>query len=161
MQKTTALVVALAAGAAAFRAPQTLARTTRRPMLENGGNFGQVFYMGYEYEAPNGLSGVLPENVYEVALKKPCGIVFEELDVNFARGVKVIELVEGGNADQSGKVRADDVLVGVSAVRFIGAKFERNIYDATKMDFDSVVDAIGSNEGKWNCKEVFLQFKRE
>jgi hypothetical protein len=160
MQKTTALVVALAAGAAAFRAPQTLARTTRRPMLENGGNFGQVFYMGYEYEAPNGLSGVLPDGVYEVALKKPCGIVFEELDVNFARGVKVIELVEGGNADASGKVQADDVLVGVSAVRFIGAKFERNIYDATKMDFDSVVDAIGSNEEKWNCKEVFLQFKR-
>ena len=68
--------------------------------------------------------------------------------------------VGGGNAAASGAVQAEDLLVGVSAVRFVGAKFERNMYDATKMDFDTVVDAIGSNEEKWNCNEVFLQFKR-
>ena len=116
--------------------------------------------MGYEYAPPNGLGAKLPDGVYEVALEKPCGIVFEELDPNFARGVKVLELVEGGNAAASGAVQAEDLLVGVSAVRFVGAKFERNMYDATKMDFDTVVDAIGSNEEKWNCNEVFLQFKR-
>ena len=160
MHKTAALVVALAALTNAFQAPQTRARTTRRHMLNNGGNFGQVFYMGYEYAPPNGLGAKLPDGVCEVALQKPCGIVFEELDPNFARGVKVLELVEGGNAAASGAVQAEDLLVGVSAVRFVGAKFERNMYDATKMDFDTVVDAIGSNEEKWNCNEVFLQFKR-
>ena len=98
MHKAAALVVALAACAEAFQAPQTHARTTRRHMLNNGGNFGQVFYMGYRYEPPNGLGAKLPDGVYEVALPKPCGIVFEELDPNFARGVKVLELVEGGNA---------------------------------------------------------------
>ena len=160
MHKAAAVLVALAALTDAFQAPQTHARTTRRHMLNNGGNFGQVFYMGYEYAPPNGLGAKLPDGVYEVALQKPCGIVFEELDPNFARGVKVLELVEGGNAAASGAVQAEDLLVGVSAVRFVGAKFERNMYDATKMDFDTVVDAIGSNEEKWNCNEVFLQFKR-
>ena len=160
MHKAAAVLVALAALTDAFQAPQTRARTTRRHMLNNGGNFGQVFYMGYEYAPPNGLGAKLPDGVYEVALQKPCGIVFEELDPNFARGVKVLELVEGGNAAASGAVQAEDLLVGVSAVRFVGAKFERNMYDATKMDFDTVVDAIGSNEEKWNCNEVFLQFKR-
>ena len=162
MHKAKALVIALAAVADAFRPPArgTAAPMTRRDMLNNGGNFGQVFYMGYEYAPPNGLGAKLPDGVYEVALQKPCGIVFEELDPNFARGVKVLELVEGGNAAASGAVQAEDLLVGVSAVRFVGAKFERNMYDATKMDFDTVVDAIGSNEEKWNCNEVFLQFKR-
>ena len=110
------------------------------------------------YEPPNGLGAKLPDGVYEVALPKPCGIVFEELDPNFARGVKVLELVEGGNAQKSGAVQAEDLLVGVSAVRFVGAKFERNMYDATKMDFDTVVDAIGSR--KVELQRVFLQFKR-
>ena len=162
MHKAAALLVALAAVADAFQPPArgTAAPMTRRDMLNNGGNFGQVFYMGYEYAPPNGLGAKLPDGVYEVALPKPCGIVFEELDPNFARGVKVLELVAGGNAQKSGAVQAEDLLVGVSAVRFVGAKFERNMYDATKMDFDTVVDAIGSNEEKWNCNEVFLQFKR-
>jgi hypothetical protein len=28
------------------------------------------------------------------------------------------------------------------------------------MNFDTVVDAIGSNQEQWQCNEVFLQFKR-
>ena len=125
MHKAAALVVALAALTDAFQAPQTHARTTRRHMLNNGGNFGQVFYMGYRYEPPNGLGAKLPDGVYEVALPKPCGIVLEELDPNFARGVKVLELVEGGNAQKSGAVQPG-LLVGVSAVRFVGP-FERAV----------------------------------
>ena len=160
MHKAAALVVALAACAEAFQAPQTHARTTRRHMLNNGGNFGQVFYMGYRYEPPNGLGAKLPDGVYEVALPKPCGIVFEELDPNFARGASRCWNWSRAATPKSGAVQAEDLLVGVSAVRFVGAKFERNVYDATKMDFDTVVDAIGSNEEKWNCNEVFLQFKR-
>ena len=49
MHKAAALVVALAALTDAFQAPQTRARTTRRHMLNNGGNFGQVFYMAVSY----------------------------------------------------------------------------------------------------------------
>ena len=62
MHKTAALVVALAAVADAFRPPArgTTAPMTRRDMLNNGGNFGQVFYMGYEYAPPNGLGAQLP-----------------------------------------------------------------------------------------------------
>ena len=167
--------------------------------------------------------------------------MFEELDPNFPRGVKVLELVEGGNAEASGKIAPEDLLVAVTAVRFVGAKrapartrlvaaaattrrrrggdaaaastqpgpadsrrgpaaecrpdnsdgrvaapprgatrtfrvrwarrrqrgassprrrFERNLYDATKMGFDNVVEAIGSNEEKWQCQDVILQFRR-
>ena len=62
MHKNGALIVALAAVADAFRPPArgTTAPMTRRDMLNNGGNFGQVFYMGYEYAPPNGLGAQLP-----------------------------------------------------------------------------------------------------
>ena len=33
------------------------------------------------------------------------------------------------------------------------------MFDSTKMDFDTVVDAIGSNEPKFDCYDVVLQFK--
>mmetsp|Transcript_9860 Transcript_9860/g.29492 ORF Transcript_9860/g.29492 Transcript_9860/m.29492 type:complete len:168 (-) Transcript_9860:24-527(-) len=159
----TACLAALLAATASFQphAPTpSAAPLTRRHMLGNAGNFGDVFYMGYEYAAPNGLGGELPEGVFEVALERPCGIVFEELSGAFPRGVKIVDLVEGGNAAAAGTLEVGDELVALSAVRFSGAKFERNLYDATKMDFDTVVDAIGSNEEKWNCPDVLLQFKR-
>ena len=62
MNKAAALIVALAAVTDAFRPPArgTTAPMTRRDMLNNGGNFGQVFYMGYEYAPPNGLGAQLP-----------------------------------------------------------------------------------------------------
>mmetsp|Transcript_36735 Transcript_36735/g.112404 ORF Transcript_36735/g.112404 Transcript_36735/m.112404 type:complete len:253 (-) Transcript_36735:59-817(-) len=160
--KLSVAALGLALTSHAF-APATSPRPqkmTRRNMLENGGNFGSIQYLGYRYEPPNGLGGVIDDGVTEVALKKPCGIVFEELDPNFPRGVKVLELVEGGNAEASGKIAPEDLLVAVTAVRFVGAKFERNLYDATKMGFDNVVEAIGSNEEKWQCQDVILQFRR-
>lgn len=123
-------------------------------------DFGDVFYMGAEYAYPNGPKEPLKAGVFEVALKKPCGIVFEEIDAVFPRGVKVLSLVEGGNAESSGAIQAGDKLVAVSAIRFIGAKYERDMFDATQMDFDKVVEAIGSNEEKWRCPDVILQFTR-
>ena len=48
MHKAAALVVGIAAFANAFQAPQTHRGGRRGDMLNNGGNFGQVFYMGYE-----------------------------------------------------------------------------------------------------------------
>ena len=88
---------------------------------------------------------------YEVALARPLGIVFEEIGTAAQpRGVKVIDV--GGNAAASGKVSIGDVLVGVTAVRYIGGEYlgkarpERDIFPAGQMDFDTVVDAISSNE---------------
>ena len=88
---------------------------------------------------------------YEVALARPLGIVFEEIGTAAQpRGVKVIDV--GGNAAASGKVSVGDVLVGVTAVRYIGGEYlgkarpERDIFPAGQMDFDTVVDAISSNE---------------
>ena len=88
---------------------------------------------------------------YEVALARPLGIVFEEIGTaSQPMGVKVIDI--GGNAAASGKVSVGDVLVGVTAVRYIGGEYlgkarpERDIFPASQMDFDTVVDAISSNE---------------
>ena len=165
MARSSAVVVALLVGAVgaltAPRSPQRHHAGVARNMLGDGGNFGDVFYMGYEYAPPNGLGGELPEGVFEVALKKPCGIVFEEIGTDASpKGVKVIDLVADGNADKSGAVAVDDVLVALSAVRFSGAKSERNLFPADRMDFDTVVEAIGSNKEEWRCNEVYLQFKR-
>ena len=35
------------------------------------------------------------------------------------------------------------------------------MFDCTKWGFDTVVDAIGSNEEKFECYDVILQFSRE
>eukprot|EP00567_Pseudictyota_dubia_P011517 CAMPEP_0197446080 /NCGR_PEP_ID=MMETSP1175-20131217/11125_1 /TAXON_ID=1003142 /ORGANISM="Triceratium dubium, Strain CCMP147" /LENGTH=231 /DNA_ID=CAMNT_0042977143 /DNA_START=70 /DNA_END=762 /DNA_ORIENTATION=+ len=100
----------------------------------------------------------LPDGVYEVSMKKPLGIVFEEVDAG--RGVYVTDLVEGGNAEVQGTVQKGDVLIGVTAVKVIGAKWERRLIPAKDLDFDTVVGAIGSNEDRWGCQNVILQFAR-
>jgi len=151
------LLAASVAAALVPPAPARARRTAPRRRVEFP-NFGDVFYMGAEYEYPNGPREPLPEGTWEIALKRPCGIVFEERDGR--RGVEVAEVVDGGNAAAQGSLRAGDVLVGVSAIRCIGAKFQREMFDATDMDFETVVEAIGSNEPKWKCEDVLLQFTR-
>lgn len=100
----------------------------------------------------------LPKGVYEVCMTKPLGIVFEEIEAG--KGVFVQELVEGGLAELQGKVQPGDVLVGVTAVKVVGAKYERRLIPARKFDFDTAVGAIGSNEPKWGCDDVMLMFER-
>ncbi|KAL7487737.1 hypothetical protein ACHAW6_013310 [Cyclotella cf. meneghiniana] len=100
----------------------------------------------------------LPKGVYEVPLAKPCGILFEEIDVN--RGVFIADLVEGGNAARQGILQKGDVLVGVTAIRVAGAKWERRLLPARNFGFDLVVNAIGSNEQKWGCNNVILMVER-
>jgi hypothetical protein len=100
----------------------------------------------------------LPKGVYEVSLQKPLGIVFEEIEVG--KGVFVQELVEGGNAERSGKIQPGDILVAVTAVKIVGARWERRLIPARKFDFDTVVGAIGSNEEKWSCFDVVCMFER-
>jgi hypothetical protein len=113
--------------------------------------FGDSFYSGAE--AP------LPDGTYEVALKKPLGINFEE-NAYPKLGVTVIGLVPDGNAERSGTIAVGDYLVGVTAIKFNGAKWERQMFNCKKWDFDTVVDAIMSNEEKFYCEDVILQFER-
>ena len=118
----------------------------------------------------------LPENVYEVLIERPLGIGFEELgpvfgkngvtvstvvsDSNTDKGTQVMKNVGGTNKAVDGKVVAGDNLVGVTAIQFIGAKWERKMFDCRKWSFDTVVDAIGSNEEKFISDFVILQFER-
>lgn len=103
---------------------------------------------------------VLPEGVYERRLARPAplGIVFEEREVG-GGGVFVKELFEDGNAKRLG-VEEGDELVGVTAIKVVGAKWERRLLPCSDWSFDMVLGAIGSNEPKWNCEDVVLMFKR-
>jgi hypothetical protein len=100
----------------------------------------------------------LPKGLSEVKLKKPLGIVFEEFDNG--PGVFVKDLVAGGNAAKSGLVQIGDMLVGITAVKVVGAKYERRMIPARKFDFDTMVGAIGSNEERFSCSDVVLMLER-
>jgi len=100
----------------------------------------------------------LPKGVYEIVLPKPLGIVFEEVELG--RGVYVCDLVEGGVAERQGFIEKDDVLIGITAIKIVGAKYERRLIPAKDLSFDTIVSAIGSNESKWGCDNVVLQFAR-
>ena len=79
----------------------------------------------------------LPKGVYEVKLNGPLGIVFEEID--FGKGLFVKDLVEGGNAAKQGTIELDDVLIGLTAVKVVGAKFERRLLPTFLFDFETMV----------------------
>lgn len=141
-----------------------------RGMWNNGNNYGKGqfrFYKSFEdWMSPFPEEDrelypeifTLPTGVYEVSMQKPLGIVFEEMEIG--KGVYVMDLVEGGNADREGKIQKGDVLIGVTAVKVVGAKWERRLLPAKDLSFDTVVNAIGSNESKWGCEDVVLQFMR-
>lgn len=101
---------------------------------------------------------VHPKGTFEVKLATPCGILFEEIEAD--KGVFVAGIVEGGNADRQGMIKEGDILVGVTAVRVSGAKWERRLLPCRNWGFDLVVNAIGSNEMKWGCENVILFFER-
>lgn len=100
----------------------------------------------------------LPKGVYEISMTTPLGIIFEEIEAG--KGVYVQDLVEDGLAETQGKIQVGDVLVAVTAVKVVGAKWERRLLPARKFDFDTTVGAIGSNEAKWGCNDVILMFER-
>lgn len=100
----------------------------------------------------------LPKGVYEVQLSRPLGIVFEEIESG--RGLYVQDLVDGGNAEMEGTIRPGDVLVGLSAVKIVGAKYERRMIPARKFDFDTMVGAVSSNDPKWSCDDVMIMVER-
>lgn len=100
----------------------------------------------------------LPKGVYEVALEKPLGIVFEEIESG--RGLYVQELVEGGNAEKLGIIKPGDVLVGITAIKIVGAKYERRMIPARSFDFDTMVGAVESNARKFGCDDVVMMFEK-
>lgn len=101
----------------------------------------------------------LPVGVYEVQLSKPLGIVFEELDAD-TKGLYVKELVPGGSAEQDGIVKVGDHLVAITAVKIVGAKYERRLIPCRGFDFDTMVGAVESNDPKWSCDTVILMVER-
>ncbi|CAJ1942288.1 unnamed protein product [Cylindrotheca closterium] len=100
----------------------------------------------------------IPKGIYEVSLTKPLGIIFEEIEIG--NGVFVQDFVEGGLAERQGKIQKGDILVAITAVKIVGAKYERRLIPARNFDFDTVVGAIGSNDQKWRCNDVILMFER-
>lgn len=100
----------------------------------------------------------MPKGVYEVGMVRPLGIVFEEIEMG--KGVYVQELVEGGIAERLGRIQPNDVLIGITAVKIVGAKSERRLIPARNFDFDTVVGAIGSNDRRWGCEDVICMFER-
>lgn len=118
----------------------------------------------------------LPDNVYEVLLERPLGIGFAEDGPNFGKnGVSVEQVVPGSNAAKGsqimkkvgganqavdGKVEVGDKLIGVTAIKFIGSKWERCLFECRKWAYDTVVDAIGSNTEKFVSNYVILQFEK-
>jgi len=118
-------------------------------MWNRGLNFGKgtfKFYNGFESwmsvfpdEDKAAFPEIfnLPKGLYEVDLEKPLGIVFEEIDIG--KGLVVQDIVEGGNADYNGNVKIGDLLVGITAVKVVGAKFERRMIPCRKFDFDTMV----------------------
>jgi hypothetical protein len=139
-------------------------------MWGSGLNFGKgefVFYKSFDafmkpftQEDREAFPEVfnLPNGVFEVSLTKPLGIVFEEIDAG--KGILVQDLVEDGLAARQGMIQPGDILVGITAVKIVGAKWERRLIPSRKFDFDTVVGAIGSNEPKWGCNDVVLMFER-
>jgi hypothetical protein len=119
-------------------------------------SFGKIFSDEDRAAYPEVFN--LPKGVYEASLTRPLGIVFEEIELG--KGVYVQDLVEGGIAERMGKIQVGDVLVGMSAVKIVGAKWERRLIPARKFDFDTAVGAISSNDQRWGCDDVICMFER-
>jgi hypothetical protein len=109
---------------------------------------------------------------YRVSLPKPLGIQFEEVSPGKPEGVVVAGLVEGGNAEANGRILVGDRLLRVSAVSFGGqsalvtigsgqqyTSFKRELIPATSLDFDTIIAAIGSNEGRYGYSDVVLELQ--
>ena len=107
---------------------------------------------------------------YTVRLPKPLGIRFEEVEIGKPAGVAVAELIEGGNADIDGRILVGDKLTRVSAVQLGGqsalltlgtgtqyTSMSREMIPVSTLDFDTIMAAIGSNEGRWGYTDVQLE----
>ena len=98
--------------------------------------------------------------------------MFEEVSPGLPEGVVVGGLVEGGAAERDGRVLVGDRLIRVSAVQFGGQEslvklgdgaqytsFSRELIPVTTLDFDTIMAAIGSNEGRYGYTDVVLELQ--
>jgi len=93
----------------------------------------------------------------------PLGIIFEDIGTGFPpKGVKVVGLASGGKGEICGKIQVGDQLKSCSAIKFISgsSKFVLEDIDCTKLDFDTVVSALTSNQSKFGCDRVDMTFIR-
>ena len=105
-----------------------------------------------------------------IRLKRPLGIVFEEVEAGQSKGLRVASLVPGGNADFDGRVFEGDKLIAVSAVTFTkgetlaGQKvynnWERIMVTVASESFDFTMKAIESNSSRHGYTDVILRVRR-
>lgn len=168
---SSSIALALAATTAWTATPAT--RLTHRPPCHHR---SAILRMEFGDNCYEGALEPLPENVFEVSIQRPLGIGFEEdgpivgksgVSVNAvvdgsnaAKGTSVLKAMDGRNQAAPGKVEIGDKLIGVSAIRYVGSKWERELFNCRKWDFDRVVEAIGSNDPKFISDYVILQFER-
>lgn len=113
----------------------------------------------------------LVAGTYTVRLAKPLGIMFEEIALAKPEGVVVTGLVEDSNAEKDGRILVGDKLLRVSAVSFGGQKplvaigsgsqftaFSRDLIPCMSLDFETIMGAIRSNEGRYGYTDVVLEF---
>ena len=80
---------------------------------------------------------------------------------------------QGSNADRDGRVCEGDRLLRVSAVQFVEqsslltvgpgtqfTKWNRTLIPCTALDFDTIMAAIASNDGRYGYVDVVLQLQR-
>lgn len=108
-----------------------------------------------------------------VRLRRPLGIVFEEVVPGEAEGVVVADIVEGSNAWLDGRILVGDrlkqcsavVMGGESALLTVGGgsqftNWQRELIPCAKMDFDTIMNAIESNNGRLGYTDVVMVFER-
>mmetsp|Transcript_30126 Transcript_30126/g.59842 ORF Transcript_30126/g.59842 Transcript_30126/m.59842 type:complete len:156 (+) Transcript_30126:66-533(+) len=105
----------------------------------------------------------LHASTYTVTLGlPPLGIVFEEVTPGFASGVVVSSLLPDSKASRCGLIRPGDRLLTTTAVKIESgtSKYSLVTVDATRLDFDSVVSAVGSHQERFRCDYVEMSFER-
>eukprot|EP00590_Aulacoseira_subarctica_P011102 CAMPEP_0172430800 /NCGR_PEP_ID=MMETSP1064-20121228/56096_1 /TAXON_ID=202472 /ORGANISM="Aulacoseira subarctica , Strain CCAP 1002/5" /LENGTH=168 /DNA_ID=CAMNT_0013177143 /DNA_START=54 /DNA_END=560 /DNA_ORIENTATION=- len=92
----------------------------------------------------------------------PLGIVFEEVEPIGYAGVQVISLVTGGKGEQCKKIQIGDRLKSTTAIKFISgsSNYQVVVVDCQKLDFDTIISAIGSNQERFRVDSVELTFSR-
>mmetsp|Transcript_11645 Transcript_11645/g.23849 ORF Transcript_11645/g.23849 Transcript_11645/m.23849 type:complete len:161 (-) Transcript_11645:25-507(-) len=92
----------------------------------------------------------------------PLGIVFEELPPYGMAGVKVASLVTSGAGEKVGSIGIGDRLLSTTAVKIASgtSKVQLVEVDCTKLDYDTVVSAIGSHQSKFGVDRVEMTFEK-
>eukprot|EP00520_Triparma_pacifica_P005705 CAMPEP_0118635840 /NCGR_PEP_ID=MMETSP0785-20121206/2290_1 /TAXON_ID=91992 /ORGANISM="Bolidomonas pacifica, Strain CCMP 1866" /LENGTH=89 /DNA_ID=CAMNT_0006526899 /DNA_START=268 /DNA_END=534 /DNA_ORIENTATION=+ len=77
-------------------------------------------------------------------------------------GVKVASLVTSGAGEKVGSIGIGDRLLSTTAVKIASgtSKVQLVEVDCTKLDYDTVVSAIGSHQSKFGVDRVEMTFEK-